>query len=157
MANVESIRKKGSLAFAGLACAFLLVSGSAFAQLVRTQPAESVVTTERARVELLAHAPEGVEPGKTLWVGLQLTHQPDWHTYWKNSGDSGLPTQLTWTLPPGVEAGEIAWPVPKKYPIGHLANYGYSGTVLLPVPLGPMITMVSPSFTVRSRCWKMTF
>ncbi len=123
------------LAFARLACAALLIVGSALALPVKAQLVKSVVTTERARVELLAHAPDGVEPGKALWVGLQLAHQPDWHTYWKNSGDSGLPTQLQWTLPPGVEAGEIAWPIPKKYPIGNLANYGYSGTVLLPVPL----------------------
>ena len=34
-----------------------------------------------------------------------------------------------------MTAGDIAWPVPKKIPIGHLANYGYEGTVLLPVPL----------------------
>ena len=80
-------------------------------------------------------------PGKPVWVGLQLAHQPEWHTYWKNSGDSGLPTQLQWTLPPGVMAGDIAWPVPKKIPIGTLANYGYEGTVLLPVPL-----TVTPDF-----------
>jgi len=97
--------------------------------------AQSVVTSERVRAELLAHAPQGVEAGQTVWLGLQLAHQPEWHTYWKNSGDSGLPTQLTWTLPPGVAAGDIAWPVPKKIPIGNLANYGYEGTVLLPVPL----------------------
>ncbi|MFC5497225.1 protein-disulfide reductase DsbD family protein [Caenimonas terrae] len=83
----------------------------------------------------MAHAPDGAEPGKQVWVGLQLAHQPGWHTYWKNSGDSGLPTQLAWTLPAGVTAGEIAWPLPKKIPIGNLANYGYEGTVLLPVPL----------------------
>ena len=87
------------------------------------------------RAELMAHAPDGADPGKTVWVGLQLTHQPEWHTYWKNSGDSGLPTALQWTLPPGVMAGDIAWPLPKKIPIGDLANYGYDGTVLLPVPL----------------------
>ncbi|CAA9387755.1 MAG: Cytochrome c-type biogenesis protein DsbD, protein-disulfide reductase [uncultured Ramlibacter sp.] len=96
---------------------------------------KSVVTTERVRAELLAHAPEGVGPGKPVWLGLQLAHQPEWHTYWRNSGDSGLPTQLHWTLPPGVVAGEIGWPIPKKIPIGTLANYGYEGTVLLPVPL----------------------
>ncbi|WP_232834662.1 protein-disulfide reductase DsbD family protein [Rhodoferax ferrireducens] len=94
-----------------------------------------MVTTPQVRAELLAHAPDGADPGKTVWVGLQLTHQPEWHTYWKNSGDSGLPTTLQWTLPPGVTAGEIAWPLPKKIPIGNLANYGYEGTVLLPVPL----------------------
>ena len=102
---------------------------------------KSVVSTERVRAELLAHAPEGVEPGKPVWVGLQLKHQPHWHTYWMNPGDSGLPTQLAWTLPAGVSAGEIAWPVPKKIPIGNLANYGYEDTVLLPVPL-----TVAPQF-----------
>ena len=94
-----------------------------------------MVTTERVRAELLAHAPEGVAAGKPVWLGLQLTHPPEWHTYWKNAGDSGLPTQLEWTLPPGVLAGDIEWPVPVKIPIGTLANYGYEGTVLLPVPL----------------------
>src|SRR5689334_1693818 len=79
--------------------------------MAQTAP-KNVVTTERVRAELMAHAPEGVTPGKPVWVGLQLAHQPEWHTYWKNSGDSGLPTQLQWTLPPGVVAGEIAWPVP---------------------------------------------
>ncbi|TWO64892.1 protein-disulfide reductase [Caenimonas sedimenti] len=96
---------------------------------------KAVVTTERVRAELLAHAPEGLQPGKPVWVGLQLAHQPEWHTYWKNSGDSGLPTQLEWKLPRGVVAGDIQWPLPKKIPIGTLANYGYEGTVLLPVPL----------------------
>ncbi|MDB5850830.1 MAG: protein-disulfide reductase [Rhodoferax sp.] len=103
--------------------------------------AKNTVTTPQVKAELMAHAPNGVGAGETVWVGLQLTHQPEWHTYWKNSGDSGLPTQLEWTLPPGVMAGDIAWPVPKKIPIGNLANYGYDNTVLLPVPL-----TVTPDF-----------
>jgi thiol:disulfide interchange protein len=113
-----------------LTASFLLPAGAS-----AQTSAKSVVTTERVRAELLAHAPDGVTPGKQVWVGLQLAHQPEWHTYWKNSGDSGLPTQLQWTLPAGVLAGDIAWPVPKKIPVGNLANYGYEGTVLLPVPL----------------------
>lgn len=95
----------------------------------------AVVTTAQVRAELLAHAPQGVKPGQVVWLGLQLSHQPQWHTYWKNSGDSGMPTQLTWDLPKGWLAGEIAWPTPKKIPIGPLANYGYEGTVLLPAPV----------------------
>jgi thiol:disulfide interchange protein len=113
-----------------LAAAFALPAG-ALAQ----SSGKTVVSTERVRAELMAHAPEGVTPGKQVWVGLQLAHQPEWHTYWKNSGDSGLPTQLQWTLPAGVIAGDISWPLPKKVFIGNLANYGYEGTVLLPVPL----------------------
>ncbi|MDD5480727.1 thioredoxin family protein [Rhodoferax sp.] len=96
---------------------------------------KNTVVTEQIKAELMAHAPNGITPGEPVWVGLQLIHQPEWHTYWKNSGDSGQPTTLSWTLPPGVLAGDIAWPVPQKLPIGNLANYGYANTVLLPVPL----------------------
>lgn len=134
--------KGSSVVVLRLACTVLLLACSALAMRAQAQPTlQSVVTTERVRAELLAHAPDGVEPGKAVWVGLQLAHQPEWHSYWKNSGDSGLPTQLQWTLPAGIVAGDIAWPVPKKFLIGNLANYGYGGTVLLPVPL-----TVTPQF-----------
>jgi thiol:disulfide interchange protein len=94
-----------------------------------------VVTTPQVRAELVAHAPDGVGPGKPLWLGLKIDHQPHWHTYWKNPGDSGLPTVLEWSLPAGASAGEIQWPTPRKLPIGPLLNYGYEGTLLLPVAL----------------------
>ncbi|PWB17228.1 thioredoxin family protein [Comamonas sp. JNW] len=93
----------------------------------------SVVTTPRVRAELVALAPQGIEPGKSIELGLLLDHQPDWHTYWTNPGDSGLPTQLQWQLPPGWDAGEIAWPTPHPIRVGTLVNYGYEGQVLLPV------------------------
>jgi thiol:disulfide interchange protein/DsbC/DsbD-like thiol-disulfide interchange protein len=108
---------------------------------VAAQAQGAVVRTDQVRAELLVHAPEGVVPGKPLWLGLQIQHAKDWHTYWKNPGDSGLPTTMEWKLPAGVTAGDIAWPTPKKFPIGHLANYGYEGMVLLPVPF-----TVSPDF-----------
>jgi thiol:disulfide interchange protein DsbD len=93
----------------------------------------AVVKTDQVRAELVAHAPEGVAPGKPLWLGLRLEHAPQWHTYWKNPGDSGLATTLQWTLPAGFAAGEIAWPTPRPLPVGPLMNFGYEGTVLLPV------------------------
>ena len=111
----------------------------------------AVVSTEQVRAELLAWAPDGVDTGKTVWDGLQLAHQPEWHTYWKNSGDSGLPTLLEWTLPAGVSAGEIAWPTPKKIPIGTLANYGYEQTVLLPVPLTVAAGFKASELEIRLR------
>jgi thiol:disulfide interchange protein len=122
------------------ACSLPTWAGAQYS-LTNKVSAGSTVVTDQVRAELLAWAPDGVEAGKPLWVGLQLAHIPEWHTYWKNSGDSGLPTLLEWTLPAGITAGDIAWPTPKKIPIGTLANYGYEGTVLLPVPLS-----VDPGF-----------
>ena len=119
----------------------LLIAAAALALALPAQAASTVVTTDQVRAELVAHAPEGVSPGKPLWLGLQIQHQPQWHTYWKNPGDSGLPTMLAWQLPAGVTAGEIAWPTPKKLPVGPLMNYGYEGQLLLPVPV-----TVSPGF-----------
>ncbi len=100
---------------------------------VGASAAGSVVTTPQVRAELLAHAPQGLGADKPLWLGLQIEHKPHWHTYWKNPGDSGLPTTLTWTLPDGATAGPIQWPTPSRLPIGPLMNYGFEGTLLLPV------------------------
>lgn len=71
----------------------------------------------------------------TQWLGLRLTMDPEWHTYWRNPGDSGMPTQIRWTLPAGISAGEIQWPVPERIAVGPLVNHGYSNQVLLLVPL----------------------
>lgn len=96
---------------------------------------QTAVTTPQVRAELLAYAPDGLAPGQEAWLGLRITHRPEWHTYWKNPGDSGLATSLQWTLPAGLESGDIQWPTPHKLPVGPLMNYGYEGTLLLPVPL----------------------
>ncbi len=94
------------------------------------------MTTGEVRAELVAYAPHGLmPPGAPVWLGLALSHQPHWHSYWKNPGDSGMPTLLRWTLPEGATAGDIEWPAPQRLPVGPLVNYGYEGDVLLPVAL----------------------
>lgn len=108
--------------------------------LVGGTPSARVITP-RAQTELIAHAPQGVSPGQTVWLGWRVEHARNWHTYWRNPGESGLPPEFQWTLPPGIEAGAPQWPLPQKIPVGNLMNYGYEGTLLLPVPL-----TVTPAF-----------
>ena len=98
-------------------------------------PAQSlssaVVTTPQVRAELVVHAPQGVQAGQGLMLGLLLKHQPGWHTYWLNPGDSGLATQLTWTLPQGLKAGPTLWPAPRMIPVANMVNHGFENQVLL--------------------------
>ena len=127
----------------------LLLPVAVLAQLAGAPSA--VVTTPQVRAELVAHAPAGLAAGSTIWLGLKIDHQPHWHTYWKNPGDSGLPTTLTWTLPASTSAGEINWPAPQRLPIGPLMNYGYEGTLLLPVAVSLPASYAGEALDVKLR------
>ncbi len=116
-------------AFAALS---LCVSLPWFASAAFAQP----VKVDHAEAELVA-ATNAAVPGQPLQAGLRIKHDLHWHTYWQVPGDSGLPTTIKWTLPPGWTAGDIQWPVPKRLPVGPLMNFGYEGELLLPVTLTP--------------------
>jgi DsbC/DsbD-like thiol-disulfide interchange protein/cytochrome c biogenesis protein CcdA len=110
-----------------LSLAALLVaclSGAASAEPVRNAEVEA---------ELIAET-SALAPGEN-WVGLRLRPEPGWHVYWRNPGDSGIPSRLDWQLPDGVSAGEIQWPYPHPESLGELTNYGYSDETLHLVPL----------------------
>src|SRR5258708_8245262 len=102
----------------------LLVAGRAFGQRPAAGPAQSVVQTENVRAELLADV-AAVKPGEPFWVGLRQAIRPKWHTYWKNPGESGLPTEIKWTLPEGVKADPIAWPPPPPHHIAAVSNHPF--------------------------------
>jgi thiol:disulfide interchange protein DsbD len=90
------------------------------------------VRSDHLSVQLVSSQAQAVA-GSTTWVGLRLEHEPEWHTYWINPGDSGLGTKLAWRLPRGVIAGDIDWPAPHRIEVGTLTNFGYDGEMLLPV------------------------
>jgi DsbC/DsbD-like thiol-disulfide interchange protein len=106
----------------------LATSASAHAASARARDESHVAVT-------LVSEQTALVPGKTAWLGILLKHQPHWHTYWINPGDSGLPTKLRWQLPSGFKAGDIAWPAPQRFSAGEIYNFGYAGQVLLPVPV----------------------
>ena len=110
---------------AALAAGWLTLVGAAVAQT----PRGPVVETE------LAPETQAATPGGVIHVALRQKITPGWHTYWRNPGDSGEPTRITWTLPAGWRAGEIVWPTPGRHSLGPLTNYGYEGEVYLPVPI----------------------
>lgn len=94
----------------------------------------SAVTSPRVSATLLSGR-DAVAPGERFHVALVQKIAPGWHTYWQNPGDSGEPTKVEWTLPEGVKAGPIQWPAPKAIPVEPLVNFGFEGTVLLPIEI----------------------
>lgn len=98
--------------------------------LIALPLAAQPVKTEHVLAELIAEQ-TSVQPGKPFTVALRIQHAPHWHTYWRNPGDSGLPTKIQWDLPAGYTAGPIQWPYPHRLPLGPLTNFGYENELLL--------------------------
>jgi thiol:disulfide interchange protein DsbD len=117
------------------AAAALAVATSAFATPVKTENVEAELVAERS----------AMVPGAPLTVALRLQIAKGWHTYWRNPGDSGLPTTLAWKLPQGISASDIEWPAPRALPVGPLVNYGYEGEVFHLVTLSTPTTLATGS------------
>jgi thiol:disulfide interchange protein/DsbC/DsbD-like thiol-disulfide interchange protein len=96
--------------------------------------AQPPAATRHVAADLVADH-QGIAPGETIHVALRQQIQKGWHTYWRNSGDSGQATEIKWTLPSGWQAGPIIWAAPQRIPVGPLMNYGYEGEVLLLVAI----------------------
>jgi thiol:disulfide interchange protein len=96
--------------------------------------AAAAALPDPVKAQLVAER-SAVAPGETLWVDLHLQVAPGWHIYWRNPGDSGLPTTIAWKLPPGFRAGAIEWPAPHRFVVGTIGNYGYAGSADLLVPI----------------------
>jgi thiol:disulfide interchange protein len=92
------------------------------------------VRAAHVAVELVAEN-QSLVAGSENWLGLRIAPEAGWHVYWRNPGDSGLPTTLDWNLPAGVTAGPLQWPYPHREVLGDLVNYGYDRQTLLPVAL----------------------
>ncbi len=122
---VAVMKKLGLSVLSALLLAGAVQAAPVRSNLVATDNVETLITLETA----------GVAPGQTVWAALTQNIRPRWHTYWINPGDSGIPTEIKWTLPEGWKADAITWPAPTRYPIGPLVNFGYGDQVHLLVPL----------------------
>ncbi len=103
--------------------------------LLALLPLASLEAAEGKSETRLLVAAAVARPGETVLAAVELKAPLGWHTYWRFGGDSGQPTTIAWSLPAGVEAGEIRWPAPQKLTESGITTYVYYGDVLLLVPL----------------------
>jgi len=86
--------------------------------------------SEHVKARLISEV-KSIQPGRPFCVALWLKMDKNWHTYWKNPGDSGLPTKIEWNLPDGFVSGVIQWPYPRRFRESDLVSFGYEGEVFL--------------------------
>ena len=98
-------------------------------------PAQAATSAQRPHATVSVALQATAKAGTTDWVAVHLTMAPHWHSYWRNPGETGLPTRIAWTLPKGVAAGPISWPVPQRFSGDGIVDYGYENAVTLLVPL----------------------
>ena len=61
-----------------------------------------------------------------IYLIVKFDLEKNWHTYWKNPGDSGEPASFEWDLPEGFEISEAIWPTPELIPYPPLTTFGYT-------------------------------
>jgi DsbC/DsbD-like thiol-disulfide interchange protein len=96
------------------------------------------VGPRHVQIELVAET-DRPAPGGEVTLAFASRPDPGWHAYWENPGDAGFPASAEWTLPQGVTAGPIRFPVPQRLIISTLMNYVYEG------PFAELVTLRLPA------------
>lgn len=96
--------------------------------------AQPVGPGPHVRIDLVAET-DHPAPGGEVTLAFASRPDPGWHAYWENPGDAGFPARASWTLPAGVTAGPIRYPVPQRLTIAGLMNYVYEG------PFAQLVTL----------------
>jgi len=124
---------------------FLFLSVLLFPTAARAEsPVPGAVT-----VQLVAED-TSIRPGTPFLVAVHFRMDPEWHIYWKNPGDTGLPTIVSLDLPKGFIASDILWPVPRRFISQGLASYGYEGETSLLARVVPPPDLRPGPVTIRA-------
>jgi thiol:disulfide interchange protein DsbD len=109
---------------------------------VRVGPVEASLVCESS----------GVVAGQPFDVGLWLKMDAGWHTYGREPGEAGMPTEVTWDLPPGFSAGPLQWPKDSEFATGPIVSRGYEHEVLLITTItSPATAALGSTIPIRAR------
>lgn len=134
------VRKLGMLAMIA-STSGLVATGGAAEEAPRPKPIQIRLVAEQDRVV----------PGKAFTVGLFLQHRPHHHSYYKFPGIVGVPTNVTWALPEGFEAGALQWPTPEQVDMRGHGAYGYHEDTLLLATIQAPSVLSSETVTLKGR------
>lgn len=93
-------------------------------------PALAQSASGHVRASLLTSTDEP-RPGETFLVGLRLTPESGWHSYWSNPGESGLSPTVEWQAPSTLAFGNLQHPAPTLLKVMGITSYVHAGEHIL--------------------------
>jgi thiol:disulfide interchange protein len=123
-------------------CLFMVLI-SAWVSMALANP----VQREHTKVELIAES-QSIAPGQSLSLAIRITPNKDWHTYYKNYGDTGLETTANWTLPAGFSVSALDYPTPVRIATADIMNFGYKSTSTLLLKLQAPASLTSDALPI---------
>jgi suppressor for copper-sensitivity B len=71
--------------------------------------------------------------GDQALLGLHYVIAKGWEIYWRSPGQAGLPTTVDWQESENLRVASLRWPLPRRFKLLGIENYGYKDEVVLPV------------------------
>jgi DsbC/DsbD-like thiol-disulfide interchange protein len=73
----------------------------------------------------------------THMTALHLLLAPDWKTYWRAPGDTGIPPHFDWSGSENIGSVRFHWPSPDVFHANGLRTVGYHDELVLPFEVTP--------------------
>lgn len=75
--------------------------------------------------------------GGALRAGVELKLAPDWKTYWRYPGDSGVPPRFDFAGSQNLKSVAVEWPAPHRFNDESGTTIGYKNSVVFPLRVVP--------------------
>lgn len=92
-----------------------------------------------------------IAPGEDFRLGVMLTIEDEWYTYWINPGDAGMAPDIKVNLPQGFELIDIQYPAPEKFESDEVVSFGYKDSVMFILRIKNGITAAG-TYPVKINC-----
>ena len=104
------------------------------------------IPEKHAKVKLISKI-NAIDGQKKIILGIHFELSNDAYISWRTAGDSGQAPNFDWSGSENIENIKLLWPVPKRFSLEELTNFGYEKEVVFPVE----ITLKNPNAPLSAR------
>jgi DsbC/DsbD-like thiol-disulfide interchange protein len=105
-------------------------------------------------VRLIVGSPTEQGVRRVFRAGVEITLEPNWKTYWRYPGDSGIPPRFDFSASTNLKDVQVAWPAPLRFSDGAGMSIGYLNRVIFPLritaqdPKSPVVVRLRVDYAV---------